>query len=89
MKSSVLIVDDDLQTAKNAQNLLWSGGYDVQTTIDGDAALVVLRNWSPSAIITDLQMARVDGVELCRRIAQDVEHAHHRRGGQSRRGRPR
>jgi two-component system KDP operon response regulator KdpE len=68
MKSSVLVVDDDLQAAKVLRNLLWSGGYEVQTTTDGDAALAALRTWSPSAIIADLQMARLDGVELCRRI---------------------
>jgi two-component system KDP operon response regulator KdpE len=68
MKSSVLLVDENFQAAKELRALLWGDGYEVQMAADGDAALTALRGWTPSAVITDLQMARVDGIELCRRI---------------------
>ena len=68
MKSRVLVVDDDLQAATALANLLSGRGYEARTTTDNDAALAALRTWSPSAIITDLQMGLVDGIELCRRI---------------------
>jgi two-component system KDP operon response regulator KdpE len=68
MKTSVLVVDDNLQTARDVGSLLTNRGYEVRTMGDGDAALAALRGWSPSAIITDLEMPRVDGLELCRRV---------------------
>ena len=67
MKSSVLVVDDDPRVAQVLTDLLWGRGYDVRTVHDGNAALTAVRSRCPSALITDLQMPGVDGIELCRR----------------------
>jgi two-component system KDP operon response regulator KdpE len=68
MKTRVMVVDEDVQAAKVLRNLLWGGGYETQMATDGDAALAALRSGSPSVILTSFQMARVDGIELCRRV---------------------
>jgi two-component system KDP operon response regulator KdpE len=68
MKSGVLVIDDNLQAASGLRNLLLGNGYDVQATSSGDVAMSALRSWPLSAIIADLQTARVDGIELCRCI---------------------
>jgi two-component system, OmpR family, KDP operon response regulator KdpE len=70
MKTRVLIVDDDREAASVLAGLLMNGTYEIRTAGDADAALACLREWGPSAIITDLQMPRVTGIELCRRARQ-------------------
>jgi two-component system KDP operon response regulator KdpE len=70
MKSSVLVVDDDLRMAQVLTNLLWGHGYDVRTVHDGEAALAAIRNWCPVAIVTDLEMPHINGIELCRRVRE-------------------
>ena len=68
MNARVLIVDDDLQTAKGLGTLLMSRGYEVRTANDGQAALTVLESWSPAAILTSLATPRINGLELCRQV---------------------
>jgi two-component system, OmpR family, KDP operon response regulator KdpE len=68
MKSSVLVVDDDVQAARVLTHLLTNCGYEVRTTNDADAALSALRGWRPDAIITDLGLPHASGLDLCRRV---------------------
>ena len=70
MSSRVLVVDDDPHVAKLLTSILVSQGYEVRTTNDADSAVSSLRGWCPAVIITDLEMPRVDGLELCRRVRE-------------------
>lgn len=71
MSSNVLVVDDDRQVADLITSTLVGRGYEVRTATDADSAISSLRGrWCPSLIITDLEMPRVDGIELCRRVRE-------------------
>jgi two-component system KDP operon response regulator KdpE len=71
MSSRVLVVDDNPQVANPITRMLVSRGYEVRTTNDADSAMSILRGgWCPDVIITDLEMPRVDGIELCRRVRE-------------------
>ena len=43
----------------------------MQEAADGEEALGMLRNECPDFLITDWEMPRMDGVELCRRVRQE------------------
>jgi two-component system KDP operon response regulator KdpE len=64
----VLVVDDEPQIINVLQTSLTTRGYDVRTADDGESALEVLRAWPADLVITDLSMAKMGGIALCRAI---------------------
>ena len=64
----VLIVDDDRDIARLLSLILRREGMHVQTASSGSEALVALEGFSPEAVVTDLNMAHLDGLELCRAL---------------------
>lgn len=67
-KPRILVVDDEPQLTRVLLRSLTSKGYDVRVAGDGEAALKVFRDWSPSLVVTDLAMPVMGGLELCRRL---------------------
>lgn len=65
---TVLIVDDDAATRKLYKFLLTSGGYAVLEAEDGVVALELLEHNQCSMVITDLNMPRMNGLELITHI---------------------
>ncbi|MBD2099477.1 response regulator transcription factor [Leptolyngbya sp. FACHB-261] len=71
----VLIVDDDPNFIAVLRALLEGRGYRVQTAQDGLEALELLKQQSeqlPDIVVADVAMPRCDGLELCRRVRQDL-----------------
>jgi CheY-like chemotaxis protein len=67
----ILIVDDNPQNLKLAKVILAAEGYEVRTAIDAEDALRILDSFTPSLILMDLQLPRMDGLELTRRLKAD------------------
>ncbi len=64
----ILVVDDEAQITRVLRMTLTSQRYDVRVANEGEAALEIMKDWVPDLVITDLQMPRMDGIELCRQI---------------------
>ena len=64
----ILVVDDDQAVRQSPRRALVLEGYDVELAEDGTAALRSLTQSAPDAIVLDLQMPDVDGLEVCRRL---------------------
>ena len=65
----VVIAEDDAVSRRILETLLRKWGYEVTTTLDGEAAWEVLRGPNaPSLAILDIMMPGIDGLELCRRL---------------------
>src|SRR5437762_4933451 len=60
----ILLVDDDPDLLKLISLRLTSAGYRVRTADSGETALAVLAVARPSAVITDLRMPGIDGLQL-------------------------
>jgi CheY-like chemotaxis protein len=67
----ILIVDDNPQNLKLAKVILAAEGYEVKTAIDAEEALRILESFTPRLILMDLQLPRMDGLELTRRLKAD------------------
>jgi chemosensory pili system protein ChpA (sensor histidine kinase/response regulator) len=65
-KTQVLVVDDSLSSRKAVVQLLADFGYEVQTAIDGLDAIDKIEVQIPDIIISDLEMPRMNGIELTR-----------------------
>lgn len=64
----VLVVEDDRSVRDAVERALSFEGYDVTTARDGAEALSMVMNEPPDAIVLDVMMPHVDGLETCRRI---------------------
>ena len=60
----VLVVDDETEIREMLQFYLGLRGYSVRVAPDGVAALGMIREWDPDAIILDVVMPKIDGVAL-------------------------
>ncbi len=65
---TILLVDDDDSLRRVLAHHLTEAGYRVLTAIDGKAGLELCAEESVDLVITDIQMAEMDGLELLRRI---------------------
>src|SRR2546421_4657607 len=71
----ILVVDDDPDIVEVLRCLLHDAGYEVATADDG-AALPLARARQPRAILLDILMPSMDGVEISRRLRADPATAH-------------
>jgi DNA-binding response OmpR family regulator len=71
MKARLLIVDDELHILKAAEFKFKRQGYHVDTAYDGVQAWEMLQANRPDMLVTDLQMPRMNGLELIQKIRND------------------
>jgi CheY-like chemotaxis protein len=67
----VLIVDDNPANLKLARVILTAEGYEVRVAVDAEEALALLASFHPRMILMDLQLPRMDGLTLTRRLKAD------------------
>jgi two-component system, OmpR family, response regulator MprA len=67
----VLVVEDDADIAGVLRRALDKEGYDVRVAGDGEMALGEAADYEPDAVVLDLGLPRLDGVEVCRRLRED------------------
>lgn len=71
MSISVLIVDDDKEIANLVEIYLANEGYQIMKAYNGRDALEILKQEQVSAVILDIMMPEIDGMEVCRQIRRD------------------
>ena len=67
----VLVVEDDADIAGVLRRSLGMEGYEVRIAGDGVEALSQASVFSPDAVVLDLGLPRLDGVEVCRRLREE------------------
>jgi two-component system response regulator MprA len=67
----VLVVDDDAAVRDSLARTLRFEGHEVDTARDGEEALAMVRAGEPDAMILDVSMPVMDGLETCRRLRAD------------------
>ena len=70
MNGTILIVDDDEDTAILLRDSLRKRGFDVDAVNSGQQALEHLRTDPTDVVVTDVQMAGMTGIELCTELRQ-------------------
>jgi two-component system sensor histidine kinase and response regulator WspE len=70
-RKRVLVVDDSISVRELERQLLAGRGFEVEVAVDGVDAWTRLRDESFDLLITDVDMPRMNGIELTRSIKQD------------------
>ena len=71
-RKRVLVVDDSLTVRELERKMIEGQGYAVDVAIDGMDAWNALRSGSFDLVVTDVDMPRMDGIELVTRIKGDA-----------------
>ncbi len=67
----ILVVDDEPAVRRSVRSALTLEGYEVRLASEGAEALDVLASERVDAIVLDLLMPGLDGLEVCRRLRAD------------------
>ncbi|WP_322034034.1 hybrid sensor histidine kinase/response regulator [Paraburkholderia sp. J76] len=73
-RKRILVVEDSLTVRELERKLLEKRGYDVTVAVDGMDGWNTLRNAHFDLVITDVDMPRMDGIELVTMIKSDAQH---------------
>lgn len=68
MSETILVVEDDRRIRDLLRRGLIFEGYTVELAEDGETALRLTRENEPDAVILDLMLPGMDGLEVCRRL---------------------
>jgi two-component system response regulator VicR len=66
----ILIADDEPHVILLLKQFLERNGYAVKTAANGELALASIAEDMPDALITDVQMPKLDGMQLCEEVTK-------------------
>jgi two-component system, OmpR family, response regulator len=67
----VLVVDDEPSLAELLSSVLRFEGWEVQTAADGQGAIRAARDFRPDAVVLDVMLPDLDGLDVLRRLRQE------------------
>jgi carbon storage regulator CsrA len=70
-RKKALLVEDDANERMLLAAYLRASGYEVDTAEDGQAALEYLSHNKPDAVVMDMEMPRLNGIECVKEIRSD------------------
>jgi two-component system, cell cycle response regulator len=73
MPARILVIEDNLENLELMGYLLTAFGHTVRQATDGVEGLQLARKEKPDLILCDVQMRKLDGFEVVRRVREDAE----------------
>jgi len=73
---TALVVDDSLTARRAAAKVMKDAGYSVRTAMDGVEAVAILQNFIPDVMLVDMEMPRMNGLELTAHV-RNAERTKH------------
>jgi two-component system chemotaxis response regulator CheY len=74
MPKVIMTVDDSASVRQMVSFTLKQAGYDVVEAVDGEDALIKLRAGTVNMLVTDLNMPKMDGIELIRNVRNEAHY---------------
>lgn len=71
MSIRIVCCDDEAHITRAVSMKLSKAGFDVETHFDGQAGFEAIKREKPALLITDYQMPRLNGLQLCQKLQAD------------------
>ncbi|HLC15049.1 MAG TPA: response regulator [Thermodesulfovibrionia bacterium] len=71
MGHKILLADDSITIQKVVELILADEGFELRITGDGQEAFKVMQEYKPDIVLADVEMPKMNGYELCKRIKTD------------------
>ncbi len=75
MKPEILIIDDEWAVSRAIAARLEASGFTTRVAAGGEEGLAAVEAAHPDAVVLDLRMPDIDGLEVLRRLRSDPRHA--------------
>ena len=75
-KGAILLVEDDPAVSQTFERMLRLAGYDVVAASNASAGLRAMDAAAPAAVLVDLRMPSMDGLEMVRKIRERETNGH-------------
>lgn len=72
--AKILVIEDQDDVRATIREMLVRGGYEVTEAANGKEALQLIEKHAPEAVITDILMPEMDGLETIRHIVKNRPH---------------
>jgi signal transduction histidine kinase/ligand-binding sensor domain-containing protein/DNA-binding NarL/FixJ family response regulator len=72
---TMVIVDDDAEMRRYVREI-FADQFNILETEDGMAAFALIDKEMPDVVVSDVVMAKMDGIELCRKLKENTHLAH-------------
>ena len=73
MKQTIALIDDDRNILTSISIALEKEGFNVQTYLDGESALIGLTRQPPDLAVIDIKMPKMDGYELFKKLREKLK----------------
>lgn len=73
-KTKILVVEDDAALNDAYKTVLSAAGYSIQTAVNGEEALRIVKDGDPDLIFLDLRMPVLDGIGFLRKYKSRKNH---------------
>jgi two-component system alkaline phosphatase synthesis response regulator PhoP len=67
----ILLVDDEASIVQLIRIYLERENFRVETAVDGEAALDLVKRHNPQLVVLDIMLPKLDGLEVCRRLRSE------------------
>ena len=75
LQTSILVVDDSLSARRSLEQFVGDLGFTVKSARDGQEAIELISEQIPDMVITDMEMPRINGIELAEFIRSNPDTA--------------
>ena len=75
-RKTILLVEDEADTAEMFSEMLRLSGYDVMQAYSGQSVLSLIINSKPDAVVLDVVLPDISGLEILRQIRRDPRIGH-------------
>jgi len=74
--SKILIIEDDQVVANIYRNKLAVEGHQVECASDGETGLEIMKSFQPEALILDLMLPGISGIDVLKQLRSEEQFAH-------------